>query len=123
MNVNEKNSFLLYVNFGKQVRMLTMEERGELITAIFDHEEYGHAKGTLSPRVELVFSFIEDALERDRTAYEKRCEQNRENGKRGGRPRKNADESDRPFFGEKTERLSKEAEKARSFSLIYLNLR
>ena len=92
MNINEKNSFLLYVNFGKQIRMLSMEERGELITAIFEHEEHGRVEQQLSPRTELVFSFIADTLERDRIAYEKRCEQNRENGKRGGRPKKRDNE-------------------------------
>ena len=42
----------------------------------------------------------------NKEAYEKRCEQNRENGKRGGRPKKRDNESERPFFDEKTERFS-----------------
>lgn len=112
MSTHEKNSFVLYVNFGKQLRMLSMEERGELITAIFEHEEHGHVLQSLSPRTELIYSFIEDTLERDRIAYEKKCEQNRKNGKRGGRPGKSTGESDRHFFDEETERFSKKAKKA-----------
>ena len=112
MHINEKNSFLLYVNFGKQIRMLSMEERGELITAIFEHEEHGRVEQSLSPRTALVFSFIEDTLDRNRAAYEKKCEQNRENGKRGGRPRKSDGASECRLFSEKTERFSDKAKKA-----------
>ncbi|MBQ8309898.1 MAG: hypothetical protein IJX80_02670 [Clostridia bacterium] len=116
MNHNERNSFLLYLNFGKQLRKLSVEERGELITAIFDYEEHGHIETELSPRVDLVFSFIADTLDRDRKAYEARCEQNRENGKRGGRPPKKQTEAETdnrfPKKSEKTEGFSEKAKKA-----------
>jgi len=110
MKSNERKSFLLYFNFAKQFRMLTLEERGELITAIFDYAEHGKTDEKMSPRVELVFSFIADVLDIDRAEYDARCEQNRENGKKGGRPKKPFAEST-PFFSEKTERFSKEPKK------------
>ena len=90
MKANERKGFILYFNFAKQLRMLSMEERGELITAIFDYAEHGRTEEQLSPCAELAFSFIADVLDLDRADYEARCEQNRENGKKGGRPKKDA---------------------------------
>ena len=107
-----KSSFLLYFNFAKQLRMLTLEERGEVITAIFDYAEHGKTEEKLSERSALVFSFISDVLDRDRRVYESRCDRNRENGKRGGRPTKKSTATAEPYFSEKTERFFKKPKKA-----------
>ena len=81
-------SFILYMNFEHQLEYLTMEERGLLFTAIFSYQRTGQVPEALPPMVGVVFSMIEDTLDRDRAAYLHRCQVNSENGKKGGRPRK-----------------------------------
>lgn len=100
----EKKSFVLYHSFANQFELLSMEERGELISAIFQYERTREAN-PLTPLVQMAFSCIREALDRDRAAYEEKCEQNAKNGKKGGRPRK-------VFFSEKTERFFEKPKKA-----------
>ena len=84
----EKNSFILYDNYFNQIQFLDMEQRGELLTAIFEYRNSGEIQTQLSQITQVVFSFIKDALERDAEAYKRRCDANHENGKKGGRPSK-----------------------------------
>ena len=104
-NNGNKNGFVLYHNFFNQIVLLSMEERGELFTAIFEYTRDGKTETELSPMVGMAFSFIKDTLDRDRDAYAARCEQNAENGRKGGRPRKQ-------FFSSETERFSEKPKKA-----------
>ena len=92
--MTEKKSFVLYDNYFNQISFLDMEQRGELLTAIFELRNYGESKIQLNPVTQVVFSFIKDGLERDMEAYKRRCEANRENGKKGGRPSKKASDFD-----------------------------
>ena len=87
--MTNQKSFVLYDNYWNQLEFLTMEQRGELLTAIFEYRKFGECKTQLSQINQVVFSFIRDTLERDAESYKRRCEANRENGKRGGRPPKN----------------------------------
>ena len=92
MSKIQKNSFVLYHNFFNQISLLDMQSRGELFTAIFEYETCGVITTELSPVVMMAFSFIKDALDRDKHSYEARCRANSENSKSGGRPKKNSDE-------------------------------
>ncbi len=86
--MNEKKGFILYKNFENQFRLLTLEQRGELITAVFEYARAGEICGELTPLVAMAFTIIKDSLDRDQEAYTQRCEQNARNGRLGGRPRK-----------------------------------
>ena len=99
--MNDKNSFVLYTNFHTQFAMLPAEDRGNLILAIFEYEATGEVKIPLTPLPALAFSFIKDTLDRDRASYEEKCERNRENGKKGGRPRKDDTPQKTVGFSEK----------------------
>ena len=105
MSKNEKKSFILYHSFANQLELLSMEERGQLISAIFAYERTGEIDASLSPLVKMAFSCMKEALDRDRESYEAKCKQNTKNGKKGGRPKK---DSSLP----KTERFFEEPEKA-----------
>ena len=39
--MKDKKSFVMYVNYSNQFRMLSMEQRGVLISEIFDYVETG----------------------------------------------------------------------------------
>lgn len=84
--MSERKSFILYDSYYEQLSMLSMEERGQLLTAIYEYETSGRVSVDMTPVVSMAFSFIRSTLDRDRAEYEKRCERNRENGKKGGRP-------------------------------------
>ena len=86
----DKKSFVLYDSYFNQIQFLTMEQRGELLTAILEYRIFGEITTQLSQITQVVFSFIKDTLERDKEAYKRRCDANRENGKKGGRPSKKA---------------------------------
>ena len=88
----EKKSFVLYHNFANQFYMLSMEQRGRLITAIFEHEIHGAPTNPLKGSAAMAYSFIKDVLERDHAEYMAVCERNAQNGKKGGRPKKESGE-------------------------------
>lgn len=83
----DRNSFILYCNYEHYLELLSMEERGQLMTAIFAYVNHGE-EGDLPPLVRMAFLGIRDTLARDRESYEEKCRQGQETGKRGGRPRK-----------------------------------
>ena len=83
-----KDSFILFTEYSEQFNMLTDEQAGVLIKAIFAYssdEELPEMDGV----TRMAFSFIRSALDRSDKEYQRRVEANRENGRGGGRPRKN----------------------------------
>lgn len=86
----EKASFLMYLDYEEQFNLLTDEQIGKLIRAIFKYENTGEVE-ELDGMVKMAFSFIKTQLDRDREKYQARCEKNRENAKKGGRPKKQMD--------------------------------
>lgn len=84
----EKNSFVLYTKYLKQIQRLNMEQRGELFTAILCYAS-GEELPELDPAADMAFSFIQDQMDKDSASYEAKCEKRREAGKLGGRPKAN----------------------------------
>ena len=83
-----KKSFVLYIDYWQHLELLTIEERGELLTALYDYVRTG-ALPDLDNSLKMAFSFIRAQLDRDAEKYEAICERNRTNGEKGGRPPKN----------------------------------
>ena len=81
--------------------MLPIEERGKLITSIFDYSEGNDNTDSLSSSSLMAFEFIKDQLDRDAAKYQDKCDKNRANGKLGGRPKKQSDEEKTERFCEK----------------------
>ena len=89
MNHTKQTSFILYHDFEPMLQLLSMEQRGMLITAIFDYSVRGMKTEDLPDVVNMAFCCIQRALERDAIAYEEKCRINAENGKKGGAPKGN----------------------------------
>lgn len=89
----DKNSFLMYLDYEEQFNLLTDEQIGQLMRAIIKYEKSGEIP-ELDGMLKMAFSFIKTQLDRDREKYNKKCEKNKENGKRGGRPRKEEKQED-----------------------------
>lgn len=96
----EKASFLMYLDYEEQFNLLSDEQIGQLIRAIIKYEKTGEVP-ILDGMLKMAFSFIKTQLDRDREKYQAKCEKNRENAKKGGRPKKQKD----IFKSEKTERF------------------
>ena len=81
-----KNSLVIYTSYQEQLSLLTMEQRGVLLTAIL-----AYASGDDMPEMDgitcMAFAFIKADIDRDAERYEKICEARREAGKKGGRPK------------------------------------
>ncbi len=90
-----KKSFVLYLDYKANLDMLTNEQKGMLLNMIFEYASSGSVLEA-DPVVKMAFSFIKNNLDRDMEKYEKTCERNRNNGKLGGRPKKQVDNSTNP---------------------------
>lgn len=81
-----RESFILYASWWEHIQLLSDQQRGHLLTAI-----YAHAMGQELPPMDgitaMAFSFIRAQLDRDAEAYAEKCKTNRLNGAKGGRPR------------------------------------
>lgn len=84
----EKKSFLMYLDYEEQFALLADEQLGQLLRAVMEYEKT-QIVPELEGIVKMAFSFIKAQLDRDRGKYEERCAKNKENGKKGGRPKQN----------------------------------
>ena len=79
--MKQKSSFLIYHEYREPLKLLTDEQRGQLLMALIDYSESG-----VVPELDgismMAFSFIQSQMDRDSKKYENRCSSNRENGKR-----------------------------------------
>lgn len=83
-----KESFILFTEYKEQIDMLTAEQAGTLLKAIFCYTT-DEPLPEMDPLTKMAFSFIRAALDRTDDKYQRRVESNRENGRLGGRPPKN----------------------------------
>ena len=84
----DKKSFILYTEYQEQINMMTDEQAGQLMKAIFAYES-GQEVNVTDPVVMMLWSIMKRRLDIDNEKYDKKCEANQENGKKGGRPPKN----------------------------------
>lgn len=82
-----KNGFILYYDYEEHFELLSDEELGMLIRAIYKYEKTGEVP-ELVGLSKMAFSFIKSNLDTLRDKYEKQVEKNKENGAKGGRPKK-----------------------------------
>jgi len=83
-----KDSFIAYFEWEENCEDLTDDEFGKLMRAVFQYAKNG-LKPTFSDRtMKACWKPIMQAVKRTQDSYEAKCEKNRENGKKGGRPKK-----------------------------------
>lgn len=84
----EKKSFVLYGDYKEHFALLSAEEQGQLLMAIFEYAEEG-TQPALSPAAMMAFSFIRLQLDRDEARYAETCQRRQEAGKKSGEARRN----------------------------------
>lgn len=81
-----KESFVLYVKYLDNIEMLSMEQRGILITALMSYVA-GKDIPDMDGMTAMAYSFIKSQVDRDFEKYEETCRKRSEAGKLGGRPK------------------------------------
>lgn len=106
----KKPSFLIYYDNEVIVIRLPDEEAGKLFKSLFPYGKYKIKPDfDENPALAMAFDILSMAIDRDKEKYVKRCSANRENGRKGGRPKKNQTDI---IETEKTERLKTKPKKA-----------
>lgn len=82
-----KSSFIMYLDYEEHLALLSDEERGRLLSALFEYARTG-IPPELSGMERMAFSFIKAQMDRDAEKWEKTLESRRVNGKKGGRGHK-----------------------------------
>lgn len=83
----DKKSFVMYADYEENFDLLSDEELGRLIRAIFGYVNDGLIP-SLSPSTQMAFSFIRKNLDRDKAKYEETCRRRAEAGRRSGEARR-----------------------------------
>ena len=99
------DSFILYTSYYALIEGLTDEQLGQLTRAIFLYARDGETI-SLEPVVRMAFGFIVDDMKRNKAKYEEKVERWRANGKKGGRPRKNQEDKQKPIGSDKNQEVS-----------------
>ena len=94
------DSFVFHASF-INADEFTVEEIGRLTLAMIEYAQTGKEQKFKDRALRTEWARIRQRMDEDRQAYEDKCRTNRENGKKGGRP--------------KTERLPNETEKTERF--------
>ena len=82
-----KGTFILYTEMHEQMDLLTDEQAGKLIKAVF-HYKADMELPEMDSVTAMVFAFIRQKLDRDEKKYDEVCEKHRQAGAKGGRPKK-----------------------------------
>jgi len=83
--ISQNKSFILYQEYQKNISILTQNQKGDLLDAIFSYNEGIEIE--LDPIVKMAFSFIKSDLNRNKAKYQNIIERNKINGASGGRPK------------------------------------
>lgn len=83
----DKKSFVLYCDYKQHFSLLSPEDQGHLLMAIFDYVETG-TEPQLEAMPLMAFSFIRAQLDRDLESYRETCKRRAEAGRRSGEARR-----------------------------------
>ncbi len=87
------DSFILFHEYKKYFEALPPDKCKELLLALFYFSEHGEPPSFSDISVELASFAIIDSIKRTKDKYAQTVEKNRENGAKGGRPKKNPPDS------------------------------
>lgn len=91
----KKESFIAYDEWAENCDDLTDEEFGILMRAVFKYKKTGENPAFSDRTMRACWKPIKQSLDRTIEAYRAKCEQNKKNGEKGGRPRK-VEETEKP---------------------------
>lgn len=98
-------AFNIYLDNAEQIMILSVEQRGELLTALLEFVQGKKDFDFSDGMVKMCFSFMSKQITRDFEKYEERCAALSEFGKKGGRPKKQENQENLKVFEETNENL------------------
>ena len=101
--------FQVYFSYEEPLKSLTYEQIGKIFMAMFQYEKTKE-KPELDQVSDMAFYFIRSQMDRDRQTYEEKCERSRQNGMKGGRPRKTQGLLENPTVFPETQKTQGEGE-------------
>lgn len=108
--MTDSKGFIFYIDNKEVLEILSDEQLGHLMRLLIAFAETKVIKNDIDDiAVNMAYRFITAQMQRDFAKYDQKCKKNAENGKKGGRPCKNANGLKET---EKSERFSKKAKKA-----------
>ena len=107
MAKKQRKSFVMYFDWMDIFEMLSKEQCGALIMALLKYARYGIADENMPLELNVAFTIMRQAIDRDTQSYEDKCTRNAENGKKGGRPTSKKEEQSIP---EEPKEVQNEAE-------------
>ena len=81
-----RDTFVFYKDWMKAIQGLPDDIRLDIYESVIEYATTGNIRG-LKPMASIAFNFIKTTIDRDTEKYVSMAERNKENGKRGGRPR------------------------------------
>lgn len=107
--MSKKESFILYASYREVISQLSDMSAGILFKALLVYQTTGE-EIEMPIEVKIAFGFIKNQMRIDKEKYNKFCEKQVENGKKGGRPKKPDGFSENPknpsLFSETQEKLN-----------------
>lgn len=88
--MTEMKYIMLYKDHLPTLREMEYDEVGRLVVALLQYATEGKTDVDMKGE-KYVFSMLKAQIDRDSSVYSARCKTNLENGKKGGRPRKETD--------------------------------
>ena len=104
-----KESFLIYKSFYEPIKFLDDEKLGKLFRAIFEYQINNIECQDMEIR--MAFEFFKNQFRLDDEKYQKIVERNKENGKKGGRPKQNEENPKNPMGLKKPKKADNDNEK------------
>ena len=86
---DKKKSFILYLDRKKELDMLTDEQAGKIIKAVYQYAEDGTEPDFQELALKLVFSIFRSQIDMNAEKYAEICKKRSEYGKKGGAPKGN----------------------------------
>ena len=108
----EKNTFILYDQWGPMVESLPVEKAGELFQAIYPYRA-GKEPSISDPAVMAIFAMISAAMYENEMKYDAVCASRSESGKLGGRPKKASASEENQTKAKKANGFSEKQSKAK----------
>jgi hypothetical protein len=88
MKKEPKESFVLFKSFYEPIKNLTLEQKGKLLDAIFNYQIDNREPCIKEDAfVYSMFLFFKNQFRLDDIKYQAKCEKNKLNGSKGGRPK------------------------------------
>ncbi|WP_454060117.1 DUF6291 domain-containing protein [Elizabethkingia ursingii] len=97
-----RESFIFYGSWVEAVRDLPNEVRLEIYDGIMEYAISGKCPD-FKPMAKIAFNFIKNDIDRANQKYEERIRVNRENGSKGGRPKKPKETQNNPLVFSETQ--------------------